>query len=64
MWSVLPSAPPRLFPYGKSGLKYEDVDSVGEVRRLFPYGKSGLKFVLSMGCMGDSVVSSRMGRVD
>ena len=36
----------RLFPYGKSGLKYRAGVGVIPARRcLFPYGKSGLKWM-------------------
>ena len=33
----------RLFPYGKSGLKFGGLLADNAQHRLFPYGKSGLK---------------------
>ena len=54
----------RLFPYGKSGLKYPARPGAGHHPRLFPYGKSGLKWIPGNAGAQGAAVSSRMGRVD
>ena len=82
-----PAVALRLFPYGKSGLKFlwqwawprgrsslpvweewieiESSESASAAwPGLFPYGKSGLKCLCICIYVCDTIVSSRMGRVD
>ena len=41
---------PCLFPYGKSGLKWDKIHIYSSSACLFPYGKSGLKYEFDGHC--------------